>query len=144
MLGDFYDHELEPCMTPLATLTNLKELRLLSIYEETDMDQVWTGWYFLSALTGLTCLEITIYQDCEISSSDLLVLTVLTGLQELKLDTFYMSDPSFEAGRPLPLELAFLGTATALEKLDIVMDANCVSLLSAPAYEAVQKALHRL
>eukprot|EP00884_Botryococcus_braunii_P005136 jgi/Botrbrau1/14623/Bobra.0364s0007.1 len=145
----------DPPLGTLAVLTGLQSPILtcdfFGDFEDMDSDDEdylpafhWSGWPFLGALTGLTSLSIFPSIVFGLGGSDVLPLTRLTRLQTLRLGIAQCSEPSYQEDLPLPRELAFLGTATALEHLDLGINSQYVPALTPFSCTAVQDALRRL
>eukprot|EP00884_Botryococcus_braunii_P005133 jgi/Botrbrau1/14620/Bobra.0364s0004.1 len=147
----------DPHLGTLAVLTGLQSLTITCHlpgefeFEDTDSDDEddlspfeWSGWPFLGALKGLTSLTIFPSSAFVLSGSDVLPLTCLTRLQTLTLGIAQCIEPSYQENLPLPRELAFLGTATALEELDLGLNSKYIPALTPSAYTAVQDVLRRL
>eukprot|EP00884_Botryococcus_braunii_P005135 jgi/Botrbrau1/14622/Bobra.0364s0006.1 len=147
----------DPRLGTLALLTGLQSLTINCYFpgefgiEDTGSDDEdsylpfeWSGWPLLGALTGLTSLNVFPCSAFVLSGSDVLPLTRLTRLQTLTLGIAQCIEPSYQEDLPLPRELAFLRTATALEQLDLGLFSEYVPALTPSACTAVQDALRRL
>eukprot|EP00884_Botryococcus_braunii_P020991 jgi/Botrbrau1/7576/Bobra.0159s0025.1 len=102
-----------------------------------------TGRSFLGALTGLTCFRLTGAPKLMSNLSELGALTALTRLQRLEIPQI-PGPPTLREGCPLPLELAVLGTATALQHLQLDVSSAFIAGLTPSAQAALQDALSRL
>lgn len=107
-------------MTVLSGVTGLKSLSLEGdgFFERGfDIDRLSQ----LTALTGLTLLDLTLAYDdffgFREAPSDVSVLSALTALRELRCSFF--QNANVVPGDPLPIELGFLCSASALEVLDL-------------------------
>eukprot|EP00884_Botryococcus_braunii_P013673 jgi/Botrbrau1/22306/Bobra.0138s0057.1 len=125
----------------LALLTGLRELHI----------RLWHGYpkhrivrsSFLGALTGLTRLDLENNGWDSGDPWERFALTALSRLRELSLGII-PGPPSYLEGSPLPRELAFLGTATALLELNCAIVLAYFEQLSTSAYAALRHALARL
>eukprot|EP00884_Botryococcus_braunii_P013675 jgi/Botrbrau1/22308/Bobra.0138s0059.1 len=125
----------------LAVLTGLRELHIHLWHGNPKHPIVRSS--FLGALTGLTRLNLGNNGWDSGDPWELFALTALDRLRELSLGIIPGS-PSYSEGSPLPRELAFLGTATALQELDCAIALAYFEQLSTSAYAALQHALARL
>eukprot|EP00884_Botryococcus_braunii_P020998 jgi/Botrbrau1/7582/Bobra.0159s0031.1 len=131
----------------LGGLTGLSHLKIdasvFSTWEDNATRVTTTGWSCLGALTGLTCFSLTGAPMLMSNLSELGALTALTRLQRLEIREI-PGPPTLGARCPLPLELAVLGTATALEHLELEPSSAYIAGLNPPAQAALQDALSRL
>lgn len=115
-------------LEPLAALTGLRELRLTK-HSDKYQGQFAASGSFLGALTCLTRLKLCNADELLGGASELLGLTALPRLRVLTLRPLTRL-PSYQEGRLLPLELAFLGTATALRNLQCTINSQYFDALS--------------
>lgn len=114
MMGNLVD------LRDVASLTGLRSLQMnISNFDEDDGPAV-ASFSPLTALTGLTRLEVCEDENLigEGLPSDASALSSLEALQVLRLSSF--EEAEVRARDPLPVDLRFLRSATALEELDLV------------------------
>eukprot|EP00884_Botryococcus_braunii_P020996 jgi/Botrbrau1/7580/Bobra.0159s0029.1 len=128
----------------LGGLTGLSHLKIdakdVCSWEDNATRVTTPGWSCLGALTGLTCFSLTGAPKLMSNLSELGALTALTRLQRLEIRQI-PGPPTLREGCPLPLELAVLGTATALEHLELEPSSAYIAGLNPPAQAALQDAL---
>lgn len=115
MRGSFAD------LGGLANLSGLQSLKFSSSMDDNESHHrpVVQSLSPLIALAGLTRLDISRNLGWSVSTipSDVSVLSSLGALQVLRCGFFVTADVL--AGDPLPVQVRFLRTATALEELDL-------------------------